>query len=239
LKRLLAIDPADRPGASDILQAIRTEKGLDAPSRAKNGVNSGIGGRIIQSVDSPMPPGTPVNEPSKPSRSGAYLEDAISSSSDSPSPSPEPESQLILESNNHQSNNTRKIVPSITTPLLMAPPSTIMSTIKHQMTVYHHYLVSWATLNQQTLLLIAKLGIFLAKMLSITRPCLPVAVRQGIWYPLVILAGFELALGTKVRWRFVGLLATIHFGVVLWAVKLGGGLCERRRLNGEWGLGVE
>jgi len=61
LKRLLALDPADRPSANDILQAIRTEKGLDVPSKARHGTGSGIGGRIIQSVDSPIPPGTPVN----------------------------------------------------------------------------------------------------------------------------------------------------------------------------------
>lgn len=59
LKRLLSINPADRPSANDILHAIRTEKGLDNPSRARNGNSSS--GRIIQSIDSPMPPGTPVN----------------------------------------------------------------------------------------------------------------------------------------------------------------------------------
>ena len=59
LKRLLAIDPANRPSANDILHAIRTEKGLDNPPRTRNGTSSS--GRIIQSIDSPMPPGTPVN----------------------------------------------------------------------------------------------------------------------------------------------------------------------------------
>lgn len=61
LKRLLAINPAERPSANDILHAIRTEKGLDNPPRTRNGSSSGLSGRIIQSIDSPMPPGTPVN----------------------------------------------------------------------------------------------------------------------------------------------------------------------------------
>lgn len=61
LKRLLSIDPNDRPSANDILHAIQTEKGLDNPPRKKNGGNIGLGGRIIQSIDSPMPSGTPVN----------------------------------------------------------------------------------------------------------------------------------------------------------------------------------
>jgi serine/threonine protein kinase len=61
LKRLLSIDPADRPSAHEIIQAIQTEKGLEAPSRNRNGSASSIGGRIIQPVDSPAPPGTPMN----------------------------------------------------------------------------------------------------------------------------------------------------------------------------------
>jgi serine/threonine protein kinase len=60
LKRLLAIDPNDRPSAPDILHAIQTEKGLDNPPRKRNGSSVGLGGRI-HSIDSPMPPGTPVN----------------------------------------------------------------------------------------------------------------------------------------------------------------------------------
>lgn len=61
LKRLLALDPTERPSANDILTAIRTEKGLEAPARTRQGSNAGLGGRIIQSFDSPATPSTPVN----------------------------------------------------------------------------------------------------------------------------------------------------------------------------------
>lgn len=67
LKRLLAIDPANRPGAGEILHALRTEKGLENPPRnGRNGNNNsglglGLGGRRIQPIDSPLPPGTPTN----------------------------------------------------------------------------------------------------------------------------------------------------------------------------------
>ncbi len=67
LKRLLALNPADRPSANDILNAIRTEKGLDNPPRTRNGSGTGLGGRIIQAIDSPMPPSTPVNGKCAPS----------------------------------------------------------------------------------------------------------------------------------------------------------------------------
>jgi serine/threonine protein kinase len=61
LKRLLALNPLERPSANEILHALRTEKGLENPPRTRNGSSAGLGGRIIQSIDSPMPPSTPVN----------------------------------------------------------------------------------------------------------------------------------------------------------------------------------
>lgn len=61
LKRLLALNPADRPSANDILNAIRTEKGLENPPRTRNGSGVGLAGRRIQAIDSPMPPSTPIN----------------------------------------------------------------------------------------------------------------------------------------------------------------------------------
>lgn len=62
LKRLLALNPADRPSAPDILQALRGEKVFDKPPRpTRNGSMSGsVSGRRIQPLDSPMPPATPV-----------------------------------------------------------------------------------------------------------------------------------------------------------------------------------
>jgi hypothetical protein len=126
-------------------------------------------------------------------------------------------------------------MPTIRTPLLMPPPSTRLSAIQHRLSIYRHYVISWARLNRQTLLLITKLTIFLAKMLSITKPCLPVAARQDVWYPLMTIAALELALGAKITWRTMGFLGAIHLAAILWAVKLGGGLCVDRRLSGDWG----
>ncbi|KAB8298768.1 hypothetical protein EYC80_000943 [Monilinia laxa] len=125
LKRLLAINPNDRPSANEILEAIRTERGLQNPARARHGSVSGIRGRI-QAIDSPVAPATPVieREPKR-VRSRAYLEDALSDTS-SRSSSPIPTSQLAVEvSQRRPSNSTPK--PLITTPLLMPPPTTPMS----------------------------------------------------------------------------------------------------------------
>lgn len=85
LKMMLALDPNDRPHAADILAAIRTGSGLGATSerrgtaRRDSSERLGLAGKVrIQPVDSPMPPGTPVNGTSRMGTrvvSSAYAED--------------------------------------------------------------------------------------------------------------------------------------------------------------------
>lgn len=228
LKRLLALDPNERPSANDILTAIHTEKGLEAPSRTRNGSNAGLGGRIIQSLDSPMPPGTPVNEPSKRVRSGAYIEDAAEPSSPTPSPSP----QLVLEVKPHSHSRTpspqRKESPLIhpRTPLLMPPPSTPMSRFKHQVSIYKHYADEWAHQNRHALHLSLRLAIFFAKVVSVIKPCAPLATRDVVMWPLILLASLELAVGLDIGWVRVGLFVA-HFVVLAVTMRFGGGLCVR------------
>lgn len=249
LKRLLALNPAERPSADEILTAIRTEKGLEAPSRTRHASNAGLGGRILQSFDSPVAPSTPVNgniwprisfpmlinpEPNKRRvRSGAYIEDASSTDS---SPTPSPSSQLILESphsrsrsqqSHHQHNESLTLKSSITTPLLMPPPSTAMSTFKHRVSLYMHYLENWVVRNQQSSHMIFKLAVFLIKMLSITNPCAPLVTREVIWWPLMALAAFELAGGNRFGWKGFAGLAVVHVAVLGLAMRFGGGLCVR------------
>lgn len=169
---------------------------------------------------------------SKRVRSAAYLEDASSSDN---SPMPSPSAQLTRESQHSNSHNrSPNRISTLKTPLLMPPPATRMSTFKHRILLCQHYLISWATLNGQMLLLVIKLLIFLIKILSITRPCLPAATREFILYPITGLAALELALGTKTGWRFVAIFAAVHVVVVFGVVRWGGGLCERRGLSGEW-----
>ena len=83
LMRLLAVNPAERPSASEVLLAMRTDSnGLDSAGGvggiARSGSGSGAGlapvaatvgitGRRIQSLDSPMLSSSPVPDPSKPS----------------------------------------------------------------------------------------------------------------------------------------------------------------------------
>ncbi|KAK3951088.1 kinase-like domain-containing protein [Pseudoneurospora amorphoporcata] len=62
LKRLLAINPAERPSANEVLSAMKNESSLDGLGSPSTGSAPSIGlaGRRIQDLDSPMPPSTPV-----------------------------------------------------------------------------------------------------------------------------------------------------------------------------------
>lgn len=251
LKRLLALNPSERPSANDILTAIRTEKALETPARTRNGSNAGLAGRIIKTLDSPLPPGTPINgmispldfkipflwrtEPKKRVRSSAYIEDA----SEPTSPMPVGGSQLVLESRSRsRSRSPRRSEsprPKPRTPLLMPPPSTTFSKVKHQVSLYRHYLHSWMRTNQQFLQLLLRITIFLIKLMSITRPCTPLQTRDVVLWPLMFVATLELAVSTQLGWLTLASLS-LHFLVLGTTMRFGGGLCIRER---KWdGYGV-
>lgn len=59
LKKLLALDPAERPSANEVLAAMKSESGIDGVTRSGRSGSPSIGQRI-QSLDSPMAPSTPV-----------------------------------------------------------------------------------------------------------------------------------------------------------------------------------
>lgn len=62
LKRLLALDPSQRPSASEVLAAMKTESNVDGVPRGRSSSPStGLNGRRIQSLDSPVPPSTPLS----------------------------------------------------------------------------------------------------------------------------------------------------------------------------------
>jgi len=62
LKRLLALNPADRPSTAEVLNAMKSETSLEGTPRIPRSSSPSLGlhGRRIQTLDSPMPPGTPI-----------------------------------------------------------------------------------------------------------------------------------------------------------------------------------
>ncbi|EAQ83402.1 hypothetical protein CHGG_09806 [Chaetomium globosum CBS 148.51] len=62
LSRLLAVNPADRPAASEIMGAMGGEYSFDSMMRGSRNTSPllGLSGQRVQNLDSPMPPSTPV-----------------------------------------------------------------------------------------------------------------------------------------------------------------------------------
>jgi len=241
LIRLLALNPLERPSADEILQAIRTESGLDSSSRVgrKNSANGnlrldlGIGKRI-QPLDTPA---AVTPEPRSNSRPPfATPEDADHGRRERTtiSPPPEPNSIDLPPDKPSKDFIARRDHPQTPpTPLLMAPPSTPLSSFQNQIAVYRHYTSSWAMHNHQTLFHGAKLVIFVIKMYALTKPCLPLATDPFIAYPLLLLAALELTFGRPTEWRLSALSLAVHFVVLTIMAKMNR-LCANGTPQWEW-----
>lgn len=227
LKRLLALNPLERPGADEILHAIRTGSVLANPPRVgrSSSVASHLGvGKRIQPIDSPAS-GSPIPGNTR-VKSSAYLED-------------EREDGEPLLSNSLRKDTIETIIErhdrpqSPHTPLLMAPPLTGFSSFKNQLAIYHHEIISWALLNHRTLILMTKISVFIIKMYSLSKPCLPLAANPVIAYPLLVLAALDLILGIGFEWRMSILLVLLHIAVLVFSV-VSGGLCAGRGQQWNW-----
>lgn len=61
LKKLLSLDPAERPSANEVLHAMKSETNFDALGRPDRGTPIlGLRGNRVQNLDSPAGPGTPL-----------------------------------------------------------------------------------------------------------------------------------------------------------------------------------
>lgn len=224
LKKLLALNPAERPGANEVLSAMKSESGLDGITRAAGPRSAsppvGVRGRRIQNLDSPVPPSTPVPEPTKQAHAASPTRDGIngspSSSRDEASPQPGSYNSLqrhsaprhratAMAASRSQEAYTREVdetavaasggsrLPSpADTPLLMAPPTTFLGEAQHTILLVHHRALSILQQNHESVTFLLRLLLFLAKMASLIRPCWPYTVEPGIGAFLIIAAGLDL-----------------------------------------------
>ncbi|KAL6801265.1 serine/threonine protein kinase [Trichoderma sp. SZMC 28013] len=64
LKKLLALDPADRPSANEVLNAMKSESYFDGMTKDRSTSPAvGLRGNRVQSLDPPAAPSTPVPDP--------------------------------------------------------------------------------------------------------------------------------------------------------------------------------
>ncbi|KAK4032925.1 kinase-like domain-containing protein, partial [Parachaetomium inaequale] len=112
LTRLLAVNPAERPTASEVLGAMGGESSLDGMMRGSRNTSPllGLSGQRIQNLDSPMPPSTPLPDPTKHARVNSTADDDLPSPFNRATPSspaqPPASSNLLA----------RRINPTSTTP---------------------------------------------------------------------------------------------------------------------------
>ncbi|OHW94027.1 calcium-dependent protein kinase [Colletotrichum incanum] len=162
LKKLLALDPSQRPSASEVLAAMKTESSLDGVPRGRSSSPSmGLNGRRIQSLDSPVPPSTPVSDPHKqaryPSSQEGYNIPSRAADNDSPrvssrrhsnsgSPRLRPQTHAMVSSRSQdsfirlspereESVDSSKDEPLNSPPLLMAPTATPFEALQHKLMI--------------------------------------------------------------------------------------------------------
>ncbi|KAK6949069.1 hypothetical protein Daesc_009142 [Daldinia eschscholtzii] len=87
LKKMLALNPAERPSATEVLSVMNHEPYHGGLRGRSTSPSIGLPGRRIQNLDSPMPPGTPVPDPQKHHRNILTPEEIVSSPSEGGSPS--------------------------------------------------------------------------------------------------------------------------------------------------------
>lgn len=281
LKRLLALDPAQRPSTKEVLAAMKNDSSLDGvpvggSGRSASPSSLGIQGRRVQSLDSPVVPGSPVPDPHKqqrydrPGRSsnevvGAadvvddpattlrnrdalrrnsditalrpFARPAVSSPSRDRFSSPE---RPALDEQQQRSVSPHRPFADAAPPLLMAPPRTWSADLLWRASLAWFFLARLATDGGDPLPHLVRLAGFIAKVLTLSRPCWPYTISPWVGGMLVALAAFDLGVGDTprrrnshvvvARWQDRGqqsalsapharaslLLASAHFAI-LWA----------------------
>ncbi|KAK0725207.1 kinase-like domain-containing protein [Lasiosphaeris hirsuta] len=240
LKKLLAVNPAERPSASEVLGAMKSESGLDVATRgprSSSPTGIGLNGRRIQSLDSPMPPGTPVPDPTK------HATVTASSDEDLPIPneghSPQPTTNNILQKHitpqpstprhrghNHShsltlsrsqdgytrngSHSPERVIglrapvlngtasspmsspATITTPLLMPPPTTRLEQIRHSGVLTWYRAARWLQYNATASGSLFRLVLLGVKLYSLSWLCWPYTSNLGVLGSVFVLAALDL-----------------------------------------------
>ena len=240
LRRLLSLDPADRPSAEDILLGIKTGSGLDEiadsrPSSSGHMFDDLRNSSRISPVDSPasrmsrspMSQTPPRKVPTGYNRPGgglaklrmaSYPRDRSGSASTSAvednSPPTSPGGSLVLREKYPSPTRVESM------PQLPAPPPSIAMAQPH-----------WFTDRFSTTRTI-KGVVLLLKIYSVPTLCTPVAANGSIHYPLLALAVTDAwMLESEVVYSVI--LSLLHVLVLLvsWRV---GVLCQSR--TGIWGV---
>lgn len=189
MSRLLSLDPASRPSAEDILHGIKTGAGLGESNGFGHGPSGGVfddirNGSRISPVDTPP---LKKSAPPTPTRNMSASFSRPGQSKLRPLPymkaRPGTSTSVELEDEGPTSPGGSSLVlhPRVSSPTKLpdVPPLTLP--VRNTSRLH-------ATVTNRVGLRVMKISLLLSKIVSITRPCSPLAVNAWAAYPLLCLA---------------------------------------------------
>jgi serine/threonine protein kinase len=239
LKRLLSVDPHQRPSTEEILVSIKAGAGLSEffSSATEDGTSR------VSSIDSPRPSPSPRRPSTILSRPGlSSLRHRHSNSGDrhiarSPSPNKRSATYDSTDSSRPRSADSAVVIrpkhielpPPQTnstspqqSPRLMLPPPPPQRTILNGIVHTLHHPAAAPTFRTT---------LFLAKLVTLFLPCAPFAANPWFLYSLLALAAVDVGI-LPFRWRQSWVLMAVHL-VVVYLARQRGVLCEGKSVA--WG----
>ncbi|KAI1383933.1 kinase-like protein [Hypoxylon trugodes] len=221
LKSMLALDPTERPSANQVLKVMHEpySNGLRGRSTSPP---VGLGTHRIQSLDSPMPPSTPIPDPHKHHGNVLTPEELTSPSGESsPTSSHSPEAafhsmqkygspstprhrpQAMALSRSHEGFSRLSPDRGRATGIahtqaptmrtpLLMPPPT--GTFGTTQQRAQGYLIYLGRNHVDSIMFTFRLLLFLVKILSLARQCWPFTVTISVGVPLIGIAGVDLGI---------------------------------------------
>lgn len=240
LKRLLSVDPNERPSTDEILSSIKAGAGLgETVTAAFVEENSSR----VSAIDSPRQRGSPQGRTAKGTQQPPYsTRPALSSTlarqfSDPDATRPDSPMRRQSSQNTPTTPTEHSVIrrprhvdlpppsptsksPQLSPRLMLPPPQHPPSILTQLYHISHHPMT--ITLLRTTL--------FLIKVFSLTVPCTPFTTSAWVLYPLLGIAALDLGI---MEWDFRrSVLLFVAHVVVVFVAEQNGRLCERG--PGEW-----
>ncbi|PHH73015.1 hypothetical protein CDD82_5693 [Ophiocordyceps australis] len=220
LKKLLALDPGERPAATEVLSAMRSETNLDAVGRPDRPPSVAPGQRSsgrVQNLDSPMAPSTPIADGRKDRARhdlpGPWLRrdeaeaktlretlpsglEASQRHGRTPTPPAQPaDSPSHHHHDAHAQPSKLQTRLDAATPTPYSPP--LLMAPPRTRAAELRYQLDMAMFRVCQLLGLSshlgRLALFLLKLASLAQPCWPYVTRLQVALPLLLVAALDLA----------------------------------------------
>jgi serine/threonine protein kinase len=219
LKRLLSVNPDDRPGTDEILSSIKGGISLGDANIAQDDYNTRLPGMDHSARQSRRSPFLSAPGARPTSRAGGTNIDSRSpspmkkqqASETDPLLPPETSTTLGLRQTLSNVPTLRRNDSAHPSPRLLLPPPPLTRQERYIQNVTR-------AVQQPAVLLTLRTGLFLAKVVSCVAPCSNNAVQPWLLYPLLMFAAIDLG-EFHLPLRYSILLLLLHMAVVLVATR--------------------